>query len=545
MEPMHTDTAAEETTAEATVDEAAKATAGEEAAETAGAGNLANDEAAGAAAAEADKEPDDRTDGTEAAGAPGAMPTTEPSATAAASTSDEPQLGVYLKAGEGIYVNLPWASSSRAPIEGEVFDGEILAAAGLKLVDTPSTSSNTSEEEQLLQKLVSLYRARQEKLVSREALVVKAGTNIEKRAEELQSFHQEALQSLAKERAHLVEEQKAFLLTKAEIEEQQRVVTEKLSAQEGQLTQRKVDLDSHEEDLAAREAALVATLHRKDEEVSKLVAERTQEQEQKHKEEAEALVKNFSDNLKQATDAAAAAETARKELEIKVARLEANLEANGKELSALKLDREKALYSLSEMQVTIAEKGKQLSAANDSIKDLTLKLTTLTETLEGARKRELALEKEIQDERALLQSTATAQNTFRSNVTLWTEALVNTAADIDKELTKMGVEDFGFPTDEKLQPSAKLSLFFKGIVAALKKLQDNYPAQLADEARRLCEGALRKLLMKVAYRNPGLNLTNVLRSLPKDADLEALEALVAPIVDKVSKIQRVEGDHRD
>ena len=51
--------------------------------------------------------------------------------------------------------------------------------------------------------------------------------------------------------------------------------------------------------------------------------------------------------------------------------------------------------------------------------------------------------------------------------------------------------------------------------------------------------------MKVAFRNPGLNLTNVLRSLPLDADLEALKALVAPIMDKVSGIKRIEGDRVD
>ena len=49
----------------------------------------------------------------------------------------------------------------------------------------------------------------------------------------------------------------------------------------------------------------------------------------------------------------------------------------------------------------------------------------------------------------------------------------------------------------------------------------------------------------MAFRNPGLNLANVLRSLPPDADLEALKALVAPIVDKVSGITRVEGDRVD
>ena len=174
-----------------------------------------------------------------------------------------------------------------------------------------------------------------------------------------------------------------------------------------------------------------------------------------------------------------------------------------------------------------------------------LKLTTLTETLEDAKNRERVLAKELQDEKNLLQSAVAAQNTFRDNVMLWTQSLVDTAANIDKELTKMGVRDFGYSTDENMQPSTKLSLFFGGVVEALKQLQDNYPAQLADESRRLCQGALRKVLMKVAYRNPGLNLTNVLRSLPKDADLEALEVLVAPIVNKVSEIKRVEGECRD
>ena len=53
------------------------------------------------------------------------------------------------------------------------------------------------------------------------------------------------------------------------------------------------------------------------------------------------------------------------------------------------------------------------------------------------------------------------------------------------------------------------------------------------------------MLVKVAFRNPGLNLTNVLRSLPLDADLEALKALVAPIVDKVNEVKRVDGDRVD
>ena len=59
------------------------------------------------AAAEAGEGSGDRTDGPEAAGAPGAMPTADPSAEAAAPSSEEPQPGVYLKAGDDVFINLP------------------------------------------------------------------------------------------------------------------------------------------------------------------------------------------------------------------------------------------------------------------------------------------------------------------------------------------------------------------------------------------------------------------------------------------------------
>ena len=107
-----------------------------------GADETADEEAAKAAAAEAGEGSGDRTDDPEAAGAPGAAPTADPSAAVA-----EPD--AYLKAGDDIFIKLPWASSSRAPVEGETFDEELLASAGLSLVDAPSSSSGEPEEEQL------------------------------------------------------------------------------------------------------------------------------------------------------------------------------------------------------------------------------------------------------------------------------------------------------------------------------------------------------------------------------------------------------------
>ena len=107
------------------------------------------------------------------------------------------------------------------------------------------------------------------------------------------------------------------------------------------------------------------------------------------------------------------------------------------------------------------------------------------------------------------------------------------------------MEGFGYSSDEELQPSVKLTLLFKGVAAALQQLRERIPKQLANESRSICAGVLEKVLVKVAFRNPGLNLTNVLKTLPPDADLEALKTLVAPIVDKVSGIKRIEGARVD
>src|SRR4051812_41254833 len=117
-----------------------------------------------------------------APGGPQGPPPPADPASAAAPGPEEPQPGAYLKAGDDIFIKLPWESTSRAPVEGETLDGEVLAFAGLTLVDMPSSSGGEPEEERLLRKLGSLYRARQAQVERREALVAKAGAAMEKRA---------------------------------------------------------------------------------------------------------------------------------------------------------------------------------------------------------------------------------------------------------------------------------------------------------------------------------------------------------------------------
>src|SRR3954468_11973957 len=463
--------------------------------------------AAKAGAAAEGEETGDRADGPEVTGASSNPPASDPVATAA-SDSEEPPAGAYLKAGDGVFIRLPWESNSRAAVEGEALDGEVLAAVGLAVVDAPSSSSAEPEEEQLLRKLVSLYRARQAKVERQEALVARAGADMEKRAAELRELNQQAVQSLAEERRLLGEARTAFILEKAEAEEQQRLAAAELSVRESELVQKTASLASHEEEVAAREQAL-------------------------------------GGDLKKAQDAAAAAETAKKELETRVAQLDSDLKAKGEELAALQLEREKGALTLGELQGLFAEKIQELDAAKNSNTTLELKLEALGRALDSAKEREAALRKEVTDNEELLRSAAVSQNTFRETVERWTEGLVDIAVTIDKELALLGIEGHESLSDENVVPSAKLTSFFKGVVRALQHLRTSLPKELADETREAISGALERVLVKIVFRNPDIRLTNVLRPLPEDADLTGIQALIAPIVKKAAGVRRIEGDRVD
>ena len=73
-------------------------------------------------------------------------------------------------------------------------------------------------------------------------------------------------------------------MKQADIEKSWEEAREEASKAKAIRSRREAELNSQEEDLAAREATLAATLCGKDEEVEKLAAARTQELEHKHKE---------------------------------------------------------------------------------------------------------------------------------------------------------------------------------------------------------------------------------------------------------------------
>jgi chromosome segregation ATPase len=167
-------------------------------------------------------------------------------------------------------------------------------------------------------------------------------------------------------------------------------------------------------------------------------------------------------------------------------KLEADLKANGEELSKFKSEREKVLYDLTEMQVTIAEKDKKLIAANNSIEDLTLKLATLSKTLDDLRTRERTLTTELQNQKGLVEEATFAHGEYKKGVEIWTEKLVDVALKLQAELINMGLHNYAFSADPGTADSVKITMFLDGVVDALWQIDQYHRFKLANESRQLC-----------------------------------------------------------
>ena len=155
--------------------------------------------------------------------------------------------------------------------------------------------------------------------------------------------------------------------------------------------QHQAALDSHEEDLTVREAKLATALRGKDVELEALVAQRTRELEQRHKE---------------ALDAQALAH-AGKVRELEVAHDELKEQA-------LKLSNEKSTLNsaLVEAQGAVISRAGELSEAQNSIRDLKLKLEDLEKMLSESRAQEETLTRSLEEEKQLRANEAASHQEY-------------------------------------------------------------------------------------------------------------------------------------
>ena len=63
----------------------------------------------------------------------------------------------------------------------------------------------------------------------------------------------------------------------------------------------------------------------------------------------------------------------------------------------------------------------------------------------------------------------------------------------------MGMPDVRYVPELGVSANCSLTMFFEKVVGALQWLHANWAASLADESRRLCRGAMTKVLTKMAY----------------------------------------------
>lgn len=323
------------------------------------------------------------------------------------------------------------------------------------------------------------FSRRWEKLQLQKRLVEGGRQELLQRADEAQSWYAERVQEINDQHAELAPDKNAFILEKAEFEMAQEAAAKEAEATDRALTERKVNLDAHEEDLAAREASLAATLKAKDDEVQALIAKQTQELEQAHKEILAAQVQEHAAKLKESADAVAAATTAKTDLEAKVRKLEEDLAGGYKEIATLKDVAQKVTHTLGELQTRLSSKNQELSKATDAAEDLKTKLATLEENLESGKTREAILVKDLEKAQIHLTDAETKFNQLKNSLALWTEGLVDTAERLTRQLAVMDMKSWSFTVNDKEAASVRLTKFFKGLIEAPETYQEERAASFA------------------------------------------------------------------
>ncbi|KAE8795788.1 hypothetical protein D1007_29394 [Hordeum vulgare] len=205
-----------------------------------------------------------------------------------------PPSGEYIHAGKGQFVSPPRMTHVSEIVAGVNIVGEVFTADGLEVVTGLDASGSKLGVEQLflsmednLRQLEALYRVRKEKLDSR-AVVVEA------REEAFQWCFDQAQE----QRAWLKTEREDLLLKYYDIQKEEEEAKTFHAAEEVHVNSLRISLDAAEEDIAGCKKALNARLHAKDEEVERLVVQRTQELVEQHKNALATQVSDFTVELK-------------------------------------------------------------------------------------------------------------------------------------------------------------------------------------------------------------------------------------------------------
>jgi hypothetical protein len=106
----------------------------------------------------------------------------------------------------------------------------------------------------------------------------------------------------------------------------------------------------------------------------------------------------------------------------------------------------------------------------------------------------------------------------------------------------MDMKSWSFTVNDKEAASARLTKFFDGLIDALKTYLKDISTSFANKSWKFGRDVLYKVLVKVAYRNPDVDLFGVFKTLLQNTDITATNKVIAPIADKVLLVPRHQGD---
>jgi hypothetical protein len=225
-----------------------------------------------------------------------------------------------------------------------------------------------------------------------------------------------------------------------------------------------------------------------------------------------------------------------------VNKLKGDLAGNNKEIEALTDEAQKAAHTLGELQMQLTSKSQDLNMAAKAVEDLKAKLATLEKDLESTKEKEIILTEKLKTEETLREDAKNKFTQQQEVLSLWTNTLVNIAEGITTQLAIMDMKSWSFTVNDKEATSARLTKFFDGLIDALKTYHEDRSASFTNESRKFSRDVLYKVLLKVAYRNPDVDLSGAFKSLPQNTDVIATDKIVAPIADKVLLVPRHQGN---
>ena len=123
----------------------------------------------------------------------------------------------------------------------------------------------------------------------------------------------------------------------------------------------------------------------------------------------------------------------------------------------------------------------------------------MRERSQRPKAQEETLAKGLEAEKLQRKNEAASHKDFVEGENRWISRLEDVAGRITMQLATMGMPNVRYVQDRSTTSNARLTVFFEGVLGALEQLHSNREASLADESRRLCRGAMTKVLTKVAY----------------------------------------------